>query len=507
MATKPAKSQTSSKAPRSGKSTGSQGSDAIVLPRKLVAGIQTVDLSTNRGTDIPLPDAATYYGNTSIAAVRTATDPYTAIRALARISGDFSMALASYIRLANTPFRYKVFDSAHQLSPDGMIMLRSWLSSLNHLNDYTYGYDDRISTAGLSEILLGETLKTGACSLELVLDKARLPFRLQPVSPMQLRWRITDVEDGPFNHKITPWQQLQGATIMLDIPTFFFAKLDADPTVTYPKPPMEPAINAAVFHAEVLEDIRRAVRRSGHSRLLVTIDSEKLRKAAPLDVRGDPAKLQTWMEEVRASLETQLAGLNPESGLVLFDTVTAEYLNSEIGASADYGPLMELVDGQAATALRTPPAVLGKRIGGSQNTTSTESLLFIKHATGIRQPAETVLSRAYTLAMRLLGFDGYVEVKYTPIELRTESELEAFKLMKQQRILELLSDGFLTDQEAAEELDTGMMAPGAPPLSGTGFYRANGGGGMDPNAVSNGGDPTKRAVSGNTPSKAGGKSQ
>ena len=490
------------------KKTTAGKQDALVLPRKLVAGIQTVDPSTNRGVDIPLPDQAPFYFNSDISSIRTSADAYSAMRALVKISGDVAMAVTSYIRLADTPINFKVYDAAHQLSDDGMTVLRSFLASLETLNDYSYGYDDRLGISSISNISLLELMLTGACAVELVLDKARLPFRLQPVSPSKLKWRVSQLDTGNgVNHKIIPWQQAQGVTVMLDVPTFFTARLDQDVTLVYPKPPLESALNAAVFSAEVMQDIRRTVRRSGHSRLLVTINTELLLKSAPLEVRGDAVKLQTWMEDVRTSLESQIAGLNPESGLVVFDSITADYLNSEIGASSDYGPFMDIVDGLQATALRTPPSILGKRMGGSQNISSSESLLFLKHVEGIQRPVQTMISRALTLALRLYGFEGYVKAEYSPVNLRPDSELEGFKQMKQARVLELLSLGFLTDQEAAEELGTGPRAPGSPELSGTMFYAQNFT--PDPTATHNGGDPARRALTGNndTPKKAGGRSQ
>ena len=491
--------------------TPKAGQDALILPKSLVVGIQTVDLSTNRGQDIPLPDAATFYFNQDIASIRSLTDPYSAMRALRKMSGDVGTAIASYVRLASTELNYLVYDGTHQLSDDGMLVLRTFLSSLENLVDYTYGYDDRLSVYETIESNLNEVMLTGACAIEVVLDKNRLPFRLQTVSPSQLKWRIGTGDTGNgITHKIIPWQQLQGVTVMLDVPTFISARLDHDMTLTYPKPPMEGALNAAVFSAEAMQDIRRAVRRSGHSRLVVTIDTEKVVKSAPLDVRGDTSKMQGWLETVRSSLENQIAGLNPESGLVVFDTVKAEYLNSEIGASADYSPFMDVVDGQTATALRTPPSILGKRMGGSQSVSSSESLLFLKHVAGVQKPVETVMSKVLTLCIRLYGFDGYVQAKFSPVNLRPEEELEAFKAMKQARILEQLSLGFLTDQEAAEKLGTATRPPGAPPLSGTMFYSASGGvAPMDPAAQANGGDPVQRATTGNkpTPNKAGGKSK
>ena len=481
----------------------------IVLPRTLVTGVQSVDVSTGKGKDTVLTDNSASILNSSIASVRQQSTIYDAVRLLRRISGDTGTAIAAFVRLANTFIGFKVYDSAHQLSDEGSLLVKSIMTNMEYLADATYGFDDRPSFKGLVDTLIAECLQTGACSGELVLDAARFPFRIQPVSPSKLKWKVSKVKTGRNSQKIIPIQQAQGVEVELDIATFFYAALDADPTTVYPKPALEAAVNAAVFHMETVEDIRRVVKRSGHSRLLMKLITDTLVKSAPIEVRMDPAKLTEWLEETRAALQTQLEELSPEAALVVFDSVEADYLNSEIGASADYGPLMELVDGLEATSLRTPPSVLGKRMGGSQNVSSTESLLFIKQAAGLQTPVASVLSRMMTLAIRLYGFEGYAVAEFGPIDLRPESELEAFRTMRQTRILEQLGLGFLTDQEAAEALNTGPRAPGAPPLSGTMFHMNKGSSGLDPTgmdaASATSADIGARGVSGNpAPKKAGG---
>lgn len=481
-----------------------------VLPRSLVVGVQTIDQSTGKAKNLPITDSSLLVFNKSIADVRTQPNVFEAIRLLRRISGDTSTAIASFVRMANTPLSFKVYDATHQLSDEGSLLIKGILTNLEVLNDYSMGFDERMGIRGLVDTLLAELLMTGAIGLELVLDKARLPFKLQPVSASKLKWKTGKTNTGKANVKIVPYQQAAGVEVELDVPTFFYAALDADPNVVYPKPMLEAAINTAVFAAEVVEDIRRVVKRSGHSRLVMKLITEELLKAAPPEIKMDSAKLGEWLEQTRTDLVTAVENLSPESALVLFDSIDATYLNSEIGASADYKPLVELVDGLEATALRTPPSVLGKRMGGSQNVSSTESLIFVKQAAGLHTPLAEVFSKAMTLALRLYGFDGYCKAEFASIDLRPESELEAFKSMQQQRVLELLSLGFLTDQEAAEQLGTGMRAPGAPPLSGTFFYGQKGpldALGMTPESATSG-DPGKRASAGNSPpSKAGGKSQ
>ncbi len=124
----------------------------------------------------------------------------------------------------------------------------------------------------------------------------------------------------------------------------------------------------------------------------------------------------------------------------------------------------------------------------------------------MRRPTETNISRILTLAARLYGSDVYVKFKFDPIDLRPEMELEAFKTMRQTRVLGLLSEGFLTDEEAAWELGTGPRAPGAPPLSGTGFLRGSSATNSADKASPNQ-DPQGRALQGDSPKKGGGKSQ
>ncbi len=473
-----------------------------VVVKKVLAGVRTKTPSSGVDSGAAITNSLTSYFNNTLSNLRNTGKTLEAIRTLARVHGDVSAAVGATVRLANTELRMRVYSADHQLSPEGSDLLRSIVVRMDNIFDYTQGYDDRMTLASADQSLIRSIPLTGACALELVLDKNRLPYRLQPVSVEEIKFKAGKTKLGSSN-KIIPYQEQGGKEVELDIPTFFYASLDQDLTSAYSASPLEPAVNTSFFHAETVDDIRRVVKRSGHSRLVVKLITEELMKAAPMEVKTDPAKMSQWVDGVRQAVEDQIENLSPESALVFFDNIQAEYLNSEIGASADYKPLMETIDAILATALKTPAAVVGKRTsGGSQNTSSTESLLFIKTAQGCHSPVESVLSRALTLAVRLYGFDGYVKCKHDPIDLRPEIELEAFKSMKQTRVTEQLSMGFLTDQEAAEELSTGPRSPDAPELSGTMFHN---GVSMDPPSPND--DPGRRAMTTDTPKSSGGSDQ
>ena len=64
-----------------------------------------------------------------------------------------------------------------------------------------------------------------------------------------------------------------------------------------------------------------------------------------------------------------------------------------------------------------------------------------------------------------------MKFRFNDIDLRPQAELEAFKTMKETRILQRLSYGLITDAQANYELDL-PYNPDAPELSGTGFFNA-----------------------------------
>jgi hypothetical protein len=179
-------------------------------------------------------------------------------------------------------------------------------------------------------------------------------------------------------------------------------------------------------------------------------------------------------------LSAQINDLEPEDALVHFDSVGINLLNNgNISLDAEYQTLNNMVDAKVSTGARTMPSVLGHG-SGSQNVASAETLLFTKNAKGMVQAKlNEIYSRALTLAVRLFGYDVYVEFRYADIDLRPESELESFRSMRQSRVLEQLSWGFISDEQASIELTGQLPPPGFKPLSGTGFYNAPK---VDPNA-------------------------
>lgn len=411
--------------------------------------------------------------NLDLLSLRNGTSTKSTIHDLAQVSPDLSAAVTAYLRLVVTKeFTAVGYNLDGTINPDATALAQQLISRFNYLTDYTDGFSGVSSIHSLAESLAKELRLYGSCSMELVLDKARVPNRLQPISTTQIDfWE----DDSGYTF---PVQKINGREIPLDVPTFFYEALDQDLLVAYSDSPMEAALTATLADAEFTNDVRRVIKRALHPRLNVSIDTDKFRKSVPLDIAADPDKVRAYQEEFISNISTTVNGLEPDDALIAFDSIGFSYLNNGNSTLSDeWTTLQESINSKMATGAKAPPTVLGHS-SGSQNIASTETLLFLKYCEGVQNHVNSILSRALTLATRLLGQDCYVQFKFASIDMRPESELEAFFAMKQSRVLMQLSIGLISDEEASILLTGRLPPPGAPKLSGT-FFMA---GATDPNA-------------------------
>lgn len=431
------------------------------------------------------------------------------IRQFIKASPDLSAAVTSYRRTAVTDG----FDAVSRnldktLNAEATAALQQLMVQMDTMNDYTMGYDDSMSLRSICESWVGELLTYGALAGEVVLNKARLPDKIQPISASQVEWYPKAGGKG-----VTPKQRIAGQLIDLNQPTFFFVSLDQDLLSPYPDSPLESAMQPTLFNADFMNDIRKVVKRAIHPRMVVTIDEEKFRKSIPDAIAADPEKLIQFRNSTIASIQDTINNVGVEEALVVFSSLAIEIVDhGNTNLSNEYKVLQDIGDGKMSSGTKALPTVLGKQ-GGTANTASAEVLMYVKYVEGASWgKINEALSKMFTLMLRLLGHDVYAEVKLKPIELRPQSELESFFAMRQSRILDQLSLGLITDEEASVLLTGHLPAPGAPKLSGT-MFRAGAGSFPQPagdgyNGASNGGSALNKSRNSSAPTgtKGGSKS-
>lgn len=467
------------------------------MPKKLAssATAQTPASAAEKGNSLALDTFSAL--NQTIQNLRAQDKVPEALRQLVSFEGTASAAMFDYVEAAHSGYSILAYNPAtHQLDPDATLQALTIVNNMNTLNDYSQGFSDTQALDQIIETSLLEVVTSAGLAYELVLDKTRLPVGINVISYDTLEAK-SNGNGGRY------WVQSGTAgEINLNIPTFFVTESHKFASKARARSMMEPGINSAWYYAEFTEDMRRSIKNQ-HGRLKVSLVTEKIVATAPAETRADPEKLLAYLESVRSAVAQAISAAKPEDALVVYDTAELDMLRST-GEKSDYVPVMQNLSGNLATSLKVSPSIVGLRMEGSQSLTNTESLLFLKSARGIQKPVETNMSRALTLAVRLHGTDAYVEFRFNPIDLRPENELEAFYTMKQSRVLEQLSLGLLTDEEAALQLGIWALPPGYKKLSGTRFESKAG---PDASKASPNADPQGKALQPDTPKKGGGKSQ
>lgn len=441
--------------------------------------------------------------NRSIVDYRAGTDSRQIARDYAASSPDLSATIASYLRVG-IPSKYTVIarDLDGVVNVDATKLAQEILRYVTFLGDVSLGYNPVSDLQSLSESLGKELLINGSCGMELVLDKARRPVYFNAVSTSKISFKE---EDGG----VYPVQVIAGKEISLDIPTFFYASIDQDLLTAYSSSYFEAAIQAILADAQFLDDLRKSMQRVIQPRLTATIIEEKVMKSVPIEIANDPAKLADFYNALITSVQNTMEGLNPEDVLVSMDSVTFSMLKSEGNGGSQIADVLrtvqKLLESKIAAGARTMPAVMGREEGSGA--ASTSAMLFLKNADIIRRKLNTVYSRALTQATRLMGQEVYVEFTYAELDLRPDSELEAFKAMRQSRTLELLSLGLISDEVACIELTGNLPPEGYKPLAGTMFKSTTANTGGNPlsgtSNLNNGGAPDNLKPT--TPAKPKGK--
>lgn len=409
--------------------------------------------------------------NEDLTAIRYGADQKEVVRKYAKVQPDLSHSLNNYIRFILTDsFTLKAVSlETGVIDTEATKAAQSFVLRLNNLPpDYT-GFRRIYSFSSLGETMLAQLLCNGCAMGELVFDKSLMPSHIQAVSTNALKWE----QKGKL---AKPYLDQGQEKIYLDSPAVQLISLNQDPDSAYSDGWMESAIQAIIASEQYRGDIRKAFRKAALPRTTAEINEEKFRESLAPEVLYDEAKLQTAMEGVITSVTDQLTGLNPEDALAMFDTVKVSVLSP--GNTSTHDSLKEhaaIINGMLSTGLKTLPSMLGR--GESQSTASTESVLFLKVCEGLQGRLNELISSLLTLAMRVNGHDVVVKYEYEKPNLRPDLELESFKTVKQSRVLEQLSLGLISDDEASLALTGELPSGDFTPLSGTGFHKAGGGGG------------------------------
>jgi len=436
-----------------------------------------VNSSLKNGDTVPIESFNSHQDVGSIRLLGNDTNDI--IKELHRYDADAANALWAMLRFANTKLNiiYKDekgnFDS-NKTKEFNTTLKAAWLFSTN-----------KLTPEELSDAIRRQLFLYGGVGLELVLDKAKLPIDYILIKATSISWKYN-------NGRYKPFQKKQNGQINLDIPTFFFQDLDKDPDEATAESPLLTAIQAIAFKQTVVADIQRVMKKAGYPKLKVKVLEDVLVKHAPREIRADEIKLAKWLGKKKTEIATELSKVKPEEALVIFDSISIDYLSNGSGSAiVDFRPIVSILDSQVVSSLKSLPSILGKG-SGNQNVASVEAKVYINTPTYLQRKSEKLMSQVLTMSARLMGYKGFIECTHDAIDLRPSLELEPQRLAKQNRILQLQSFGHITDDEAA--LILGIEHEPVKPLSGTDFLQTRPG--MNVENITPNTDPLGRSITG-----------
>lgn len=425
--------------------------------------------------------------------VRNAQGTQDALRQLSYSSPDMSAAIYATLRVG-IPEKYTVVarNMDGQIDPASTALAQELLRRITYLGNVDGSYGPQMSIQSLSESLGKELMIYGACSGEVALDKARIPASLNAVSTTKVRFFDEDMAYKPI-------QYIGGTEIDLDIPTFIYVALDQDLLSVYSGSPLESSLQPVLADLDFNNDMRRALKRAVLPRLVATIDSDAVKKSTPPEILNDSDKFATYKQALIGAVQGVVNGANPEDALISFSEISYAFVDGGGDPSSIIEKMQGVLNSKMQTGVKTLPVVLGH--GGTSAAGSTEALLFLKNANMIRVKLNEFYSRALTVAVRVMGQDCYVEFEYVALDLRPDAELEAYKMMKQSRILEQLSLGFISDEEASIALTGNLPPAGYKPLMGTMFKAGTAGqnGAAQPGTAASGTSGMSKGAGESTP--------
>lgn len=408
--------------------------------------------------------------NTDATTFRTGSVMSDVIRNFLEANPDMAATVNAYLRVG-IPKGYKLtgHDLDGRINREATAAAHEILTRITFLADPTAGYNPTTDLHSLSETLGRELLLEGAASLELVLDDMGSPIYPAPVAVSTLQFK-EDADKGVF-----PVQVIGGDEIPLDLATMFYVSVDQDLLTPYAVAYLGVAVRAVLADEGFSNFLQRQLKRNIAPRLVAKIVEEKLKKSVDPKVLNDPTKFRSYVTGLITSIQTQLEDLEPEQALISTDMVEYD-TKMPGGTGAGVGTLLESVHGilesRVTAALKSLPAVLGRDTSSGSATTST--MLFLKSAAMLSTKLNVLYSRMLTIAVRLLGHNCYVKFEYDHLDLRPEPEQAAYRSMQQSTVLEQLSLGFITDEQACIML-TGQLPPdGYVNKSGT-MFKSNAG--------------------------------
>jgi hypothetical protein len=277
------------------------------------------------------------------------------------------------------------------------------------------------------------------------------------------------------------------------VPTFFTARFNQNPSDIYSYSPFVAAINTIATRIQVINELYRITQVVGYPRMDVTVLEEVLLKSAPPLLRTDAKATRQFIDNQMAQIRATFQNMRADETLVHTDAVEVDMVNDSRPGDVAADPERD------RHPRRTEPRRAEDHAGSHRQIEQRSGRL------NRGPPLRLELRRPEPCGCGCLesGADpcrpprrlpGPRRVRVRAVELRPVLELEPQKTMKQSRLEQALSRGYITDDEFHIDVFGRPRPATAPELSGTNFAQPQPAASVDPSQQSPNGDSLGRGM-------------
>jgi len=385
----------------------------------------------------------------------------------------FSSSLYTHLRMMVDKFSLNAFKANKSTYNEGQRYLNSLVEKLNYEDDWAEGFSQASTLSDQIGRIGRNILTSDNASAALFVQINSKTYEVEKFYPIDCDRVHFDGLNGystiGYNYGankkiIKPYIYQDGRRESLDFINFLWQPLDPDAEEIVGNNPLRPALRNTFTRIEFLENLRKVLKNQAWPRIKITLDEEAVINMAPADVKNDPKQLIEFLNDYVADVKDQFTNLGADQNLVVYNTITdMSFLESS--SKFDPRPIATLLDSEAISALKAPPSTVGK--GGSTKTgeglASAELVIFRRSIKALRRNIENIFSRAFTLALRLKGLQGYAKFRLKEFNLRPAEELAQYDQMKQENIIRAWTLGAIGDVEKNSKIREIHDLDGLPP--------------------------------------------
>jgi len=342
---------------------------------------------------------------------------------------DISDAVWTWKRLCQTGYDVDIVDPSSDVAAARARRLIAALDA--RVNSGDRGMD------GLLDIVYTSLFTYGAAALEIVLSQSRESiWDVIPIDVWTVRFRR---EDGVLH----PYQvTADGEELRLPRERFVYIGLDRDGTNPYGRSMLRSIPFVVKIQQRMIEDMAKATRNAGWSKLLVQYAPEERQ-------RGETA--DAYRERLSANLErlrNELAGIEADQNLVTFDNVDVSLVRGDQQARGFYNNHKALEE-QIITGTHLMPILLGRNYGTTETYGTAQYEIINRQVQAVNRDIRCLLERLYNFELALMWGEARARVRMRTnrtVDVLREAEARAKEIANAQA---MQSAGYIDAEQAA----------------------------------------------------------